>query len=352
MEMGTNSSGIKNSKEVHLNLHNSINSQKGRALVGRLETDKNLNKGINYCYDCGRIGHEARNCKFQLDNSDENVTEERVGNGLGTPHVKTLEEALLGTDAASFRRNQEQSQITANDLLRAENSGNSRGKPEDFIIVQNKGEIRIKELPTISASTNPVTQISPQQLNHRKISGEKIESSQNHDPITQDLDHEACSDSKPLQPPPYRVEFPAHEDDHSTSIIPFGGLSLIATVTTGLNRMHLKRQQEPEEEDSSLNPTKKRLLLLEAPPVPMPAKANNKVKTTGPPHGNIRSLKNALRSKKGKCTNQRVELSPEANPHKLNSLEAKNHDCSQFPSVVSILLQPTDGFHQTAISSP
>ncbi|KAI9077607.1 hypothetical protein K1719_040444 [Acacia pycnantha] len=46
MDRGSNNSGRKTSRAVQLNLNSSINAQKGRTLVGRLETDKNLNKGI------------------------------------------------------------------------------------------------------------------------------------------------------------------------------------------------------------------------------------------------------------------------------------------------------------------
>ncbi|KAI9128846.1 hypothetical protein K1719_000329 [Acacia pycnantha] len=50
---------------------------------------------LNYCYDCGCIGHEARNYKFLLESVDTEETVVRYGNGLGIPHVKTIEEALV-----------------------------------------------------------------------------------------------------------------------------------------------------------------------------------------------------------------------------------------------------------------
>ncbi|KAI9089723.1 hypothetical protein K1719_029016 [Acacia pycnantha] len=53
---------------------------------------------LNYCYDCGCVGNEARNCKFLLDNAEVEETVVRYGNGLGIPHVKTIEEALVMHD--------------------------------------------------------------------------------------------------------------------------------------------------------------------------------------------------------------------------------------------------------------
>ncbi|KAI9086222.1 hypothetical protein K1719_031676 [Acacia pycnantha] len=52
----------------------------------------------HFCYDCGRIGHDSRSCKFQLEEADEEVTEQRFGSSLGTPHVKTIDEALMVLD--------------------------------------------------------------------------------------------------------------------------------------------------------------------------------------------------------------------------------------------------------------
>ncbi|KAI9077461.1 hypothetical protein K1719_040580 [Acacia pycnantha] len=142
-------------KEVCLDLNTSRIAQKGCALVGQLETYKTLKEGVddfvnfqevnfewcpfwvqfhglphvafdaenalklgnvvrrtlipqrdsiwvsvcydrlqNYCYDCGRIGHESRNCKFQID-PVENEDVSRYGNGLRITHVKTIEDDLV-----------------------------------------------------------------------------------------------------------------------------------------------------------------------------------------------------------------------------------------------------------------
>ncbi|KAI9112083.1 hypothetical protein K1719_016979 [Acacia pycnantha] len=127
MESGTNSSGRRHARAVHLNLSPLANVQKGRTLVGKLETDKNLNRGIvismikkGWGLDKDMEIHElqdnnaflfrfpkqddytrilkARNCKFPSDTNEEDEAVNSVGNGLGTPHVKTLEDALVAHD--------------------------------------------------------------------------------------------------------------------------------------------------------------------------------------------------------------------------------------------------------------
>ncbi|KAI9110573.1 hypothetical protein K1719_018439 [Acacia pycnantha] len=49
----------------------------------------------NYCYDCGRIGHDTRTCKFQTEPTEDAAEDTRSGNGLGTPHVKTIEDDVV-----------------------------------------------------------------------------------------------------------------------------------------------------------------------------------------------------------------------------------------------------------------
>ncbi|KAI9092921.1 hypothetical protein K1719_027444 [Acacia pycnantha] len=134
MEKHMSGNGNKHPKAVQLKLGSQANVQKGRALVGRLETDKNLNKGVvismikkGWSLDKGMEIHEmpykntflfrftkqedyvrvlkgrpwsilARNCKFLLESADAEETVVRYGNGMGIPHVKTIEEALVVHD--------------------------------------------------------------------------------------------------------------------------------------------------------------------------------------------------------------------------------------------------------------
>ncbi|KAI9091655.1 hypothetical protein K1719_028098 [Acacia pycnantha] len=190
METAASSSGKKQPKAVRLNLDAPANVQKGRALVGRLETDKNLNKGVvismikkgwgldkgmeiheifwvprshrdpfwvsvkyerlqHFCYDCGRIGHDSRSCKFQLEEADEEVTEQRFGSSLGTPHVKTIDEALMVLDKSWDET--ELGDNSAIPLPRGTEWVNRPDFAEDTVMVANDSVPKITEIPLITA---------------------------------------------------------------------------------------------------------------------------------------------------------------------------------------------------------
>ncbi|KAI9074954.1 hypothetical protein K1719_043084 [Acacia pycnantha] len=113
MEKDQYSGGKMHAKEVQLDLNTSTTTRKGRALVGRLETDKFLNKGVvismikkGWGLDRAMEIHdmpEKNTYLFRFANIDDynRVLKDeahRVGSDLGTMHVKSMEDALVVHD--------------------------------------------------------------------------------------------------------------------------------------------------------------------------------------------------------------------------------------------------------------
>lgn len=49
----------------------------------------------NFCYKCGRIGHDMKNCSLNKESYQSDEEDNTYGNWLRTAHVKTLEETLI-----------------------------------------------------------------------------------------------------------------------------------------------------------------------------------------------------------------------------------------------------------------
>ncbi|KAI9109822.1 hypothetical protein K1719_018863 [Acacia pycnantha] len=221
----------------------------------------------------------ARNCKYSAATTGEEDTDGHVSNSLGTPHVRTIEEALvvhdrewdetalvrakppaatvsptartLSEDISRNGNNSSLGVIPVRKLLCGDESGNSdksngHESIKDTVNVNFQREITIVEIPmfveTIMVDP-PFPQPSqpPQPQPFQKLPLGVM------NPINiqlpPDPDHNLSPYLVPTtQPesPHYRVDFPDHEAIPQSAIIPINGLSAISAVTSGLNRIHLK----------------------------------------------------------------------------------------------------------------
>ncbi|KAI9095395.1 hypothetical protein K1719_026429 [Acacia pycnantha] len=409
MEKGQRSSGKTRAKAVQLNLGTPTNVQKGRALVGRLETDKNLNRGIvismikkgwgldkvdireplisglwvprphrdkiwvtmkyerlqNYCYDCGRIGHDSRNRKFQPKSTDEEEIDGRCGNNLGTPHVKTIDEALVVQDelwdeAAQLKprpavvagqsvgrrvadvlpksgNDQSQGAKSATHLSQGADLGNSLMQINDTIMGGSPSDQRCKGLPHFPI---PIDVEGPRLNLHPN----QIPPNPEHTIIT------SPESATLIQRPHYRVEFSNTEPHIQPPLNPLAGLSPISAVTTGVNRIQLKRSQDPCESDQNPSPLKRRLFFTD-PGCDTQINPSEAPASSGGPHVTFRKLKNSIRGRKNNNKHQVkiYELTPITALYQdlpLQDVYAKNseNDSSTLETQTN-----ADGCHQAAI---
>ncbi|KAI9076012.1 hypothetical protein K1719_042028 [Acacia pycnantha] len=89
------------------------------------------------------------------------------------------------------------------------------------------------------------------------------------------------------------------------------GLSPISAVTSGLNRINLKRNLNLLDDDQTLNPIKKQLIFVELDDNASPSHPPQPA-TTYAQHINVRKLKKSIRGNKSKRTSKTIKLLPTA----------------------------------------
>ncbi|KAI9121440.1 hypothetical protein K1719_008473 [Acacia pycnantha] len=294
------------------------------------------------------VGRLVMNCKFLLESADAEDTVVRYGNGLGITHVKTIEEALVIHDQnwdeaillwdkpAAAAAGQPFNTRTfgafpkdGNKRDLGDKSAISPPRPpilinapvniDDTVMVINQSEPRITEVPSFVTPTvqNPPSLPQAMQNSKNKRVTEKDVTADADLRVVDVVNAEAISNpSQPLYPQPmvhmiatspessslikntcYLVESPSSVPETTANITSHAGLSPLSAVTSGLNRIQLKRQQDHLEMELNPTPMKRRLLFLE----PAPEVSNNTSNTpdtSGNKRVNFRKLKNSIRAKR------------------------------------------------------
>lgn len=272
----------------------------------------------NFCYHCGRIGHDEKTCKNKNCDEHEAKTDDEFGHWIRTPQVKTIDEHVIvhksdWVEAPHVR----QSSATPhrNHHTRAEsesaNFGKNRSRLDSSISPNNSLSI-FADAPTVTtlkginaniSNSNGVSlQLSGQIggiILHQKetyggINGGIIKDQNNISniscrkdtgqmgrPLTQGIIQRAIIEeitNEPLENEPINatqkimVSSPPHSPaplsspiKPSQAIVPYGTLSPLSQVTINLQNVNLKRKESVMEDVPS--PKRKKKLEFEEVPI-------------------------------------------------------------------------------------
>ncbi|KAI9086058.1 hypothetical protein K1719_032135 [Acacia pycnantha] len=358
MENDHLNSGNKHAKKVQLDLNTSVTTQKGRALVGRLETDKFLNKGVvismikkGWSLDKNMEIHdmpEKNAYLFRFANADDYnrvLKGHRAGNGLGTVQVKPIDEVVVIHDptwdeAAVVRRKSAEATGPAQDYRRIDgvaitgksisqgvnhgeqmlsNKVNPNGKEyiEDASNAHLQGDFLFPISPKIRGWI-PEGQLNiPESAPPHKPQIREIVSINSSILLVAEIQAEnqvfnapiptsMANQSSPTrilstQSAPYRVESPASKNEGKSALTPIVGLSPVTAVTTGLRLINLKQLPDPLDEAQRPNPPKKRLTYIEEQVPTAPICDNREAIPSGPQRLNVQKMKKEIHNKKKKA---------------------------------------------------
>ncbi|KAI9085702.1 hypothetical protein K1719_032308 [Acacia pycnantha] len=367
-----------------------------------------------YCYDCGRIGHQAKNCRFKHCSMNDDNDEDRWGNGLGSKDAFGSNTDQGGNSTILLLRREEtgirEKNVKADEYMEFQHGFSiseipalkilSPGDPQTTTVslvfqkplMNDVGETvangRPKDQGGESASFslshdecdngNMGHLMGDQVHNERRITITEITTLKETDhvahpskPISAPNQQPHAEGAKPyseqstpvLQDPPspkfirqicqpyYTVESPAKEKEIQSAIIPFLGLSPISAVTTGIYRINLKRTLELLEDDQSNKPSKKRLMFLKTENTNL---LEDSMQNTmnGTQRINVRKLKKAIRGKKVKRKTKVVDLVPITDQGPSALLDPLHSITSTNIPLEPNDPQNADGCHQATIGAP
>ncbi|KAI9103602.1 hypothetical protein K1719_023225 [Acacia pycnantha] len=237
-------------------------------------------------------------------------------------------------------------------FIRRMESTNGKLHIEDTGITHMQREIKIMEIPVIMEPSSESPNITPLLVPGCQSTTDGHQEVCNRNLLNLQLDPNIPDRSDPIiQSPncPYWVEFPQTEMDFQTTRDPLMGLSPISAVTSGLNRIHLKRTLELLDVDQPLNPTKKRLVFVEPLEENIALNHPTQPTTIAAQSLNIRNLKKAIRGNRKKNSSKHLKTIPPAlylppEPHPPITPTESSH----LPITSDTILN-ADGCHQAAI---